>query len=114
MMVWPKLVPDAVCTTPITVHLEMPGINEDGSPRRGPTISTVCNYSEAAKWTMDADRRLIQLQAVALINGDIAPDLDTLSGTVTIGGGSTTRVIRAASRARNPDGTVNYTRLELM
>ena len=31
-MMWPVLVPDAVCTTPVTIRLELPGINEDGTP----------------------------------------------------------------------------------
>ena len=72
------------------------------------------NYAEANKWIMDAERRLIRLQAAVLLNGDIAPELETLSGTVTVAGSDTPRVIQSAARARNPDGTVNYTRLELM
>ena len=113
-MMWPVLVPDAVCTTPVTIRLELPGINEDGTPREGRVSEAMGNYAEANKWIMDAERRLIRLQAAVLLNGDIAPELETLSGTVTVAGSDTPRVIQSAARARNPDGTVNYTRLELM
>lgn len=112
-MKWPELVPDAVCRTPITIQLEAEGVNEDGSPKTGDTIKTKCNFQQKSKWIMDEERRLIQLQATALFNGDIAPELETLAGTVTLEGGASW-IIHTASRARNPDGTVNYTCLELI
>jgi hypothetical protein len=49
---------------------------------------------------------------VALFDGDIAPELDVLTGAVEICGGC--RIIYRGSKCRNPDGTVNYTKLELM
>lgn len=55
----------------------------------------------------------MQLQATALFRGDIAPELEVLVGTVTTKNGGSW-VIHSSSRARNPDGTVNYTCLELM
>lgn len=112
-MRWPELVPEAVCTTPITVHLDASGIHEDGSPKAGRTIATMCNFQQKSKWSMDGERRLVQLQATALFRGDIAPELEALAGTVTTKDGGTW-VIHSSSRARNPDGTVNYTCLELM
>lgn len=111
-MIWPRLVPASVCRTPITIRLEL-GINEDGSPKTGRTIQAMCNLQQKSKWVMDAERRLIQLQATALIDGDIAPELEALAGTVTVESGASW-TIYASSRARNPDGTVNYTSLELM
>ena len=113
-MKWPELGPDAVCHTPITIRLEAGGINEDGSPIAGWVIETKCNYSQKNKWKMDAERRLIQRQATVLSNGDSAPELETLAGTVTIDGSGESWIIYAASRAMNPDGTVNYTSLELI
>ena len=112
-MIWPKLVPDAVSTTSITVHLEFSGINEDGSPKTGRTIEAMCNFQQKNKWIMDGERRLMQLQATALFNGDIAPDMEIMAGTVTTKNGGTW-MIHSSSRARNPDGTVNYTSLELV
>ena len=113
-MKWPELVPDAVCRTSITIRLEAGGINEDGSPKEGRTIKTKCNLQQKSRWNMNEERRLIQLQVIALFNGDIAPELETLAGTVTIDGSGDSWIIYAGSRARNPDGTVNYTSLELM
>lgn len=59
--------------------------------------------------------QFIQLNACALIPGDIAPGRDIAGEVVIRGAGAeTVRVIYSASRARNPDGTVNYTQLELV
>ena len=55
-------------TTPVTIRLELPGINEDGTPREGRVIEAMGNYAEANKWIMDAERRLIRLQAAVLLN----------------------------------------------
>ncbi|MGX8702070.1 hypothetical protein [Caproiciproducens sp.] len=112
-MKWPELVPDAVCNTPIIINIT-DGINEDGSPKVVDTWEGKCNYSEKQKQILDAERRLITLEATALFNGDIFPGREKLEGEATLDGGSTVRTIYRGSRARNPDGTVNYTQLELM
>ena len=112
-MKWPELVPDTICSTPMTVRLDAEGINEDGSPKSGRIIDAMCNFQQKSKWSMDAERRLVQVQATAMFNGDIAPDMDTLSGTASVNSGAIW-TIHASSRARNPDGTVNYTCLELV
>jgi len=61
---------------------------------------------------MDAERRLVQLNAKAIIEGDAAPGRD-IEGYVMVEG-AMKRVIYRASRPRNPDGTVFSTELELM
>lgn len=111
-MKWPELVPDSICNTPIQILFE-DGINEDGSPKKTVIFDGKCNYSEKARQILNAERQLIQLQAVALLNGDIAPGKD-ISGEAIISNGHVIRRIYASSRGYNPDGTVNYTRLELM
>lgn len=111
-MKWPELVPDSVCTIPVKIQLE-DGVNEDGSPKKIVLFEGNCNYSEKSKQVLDEERRLVQLQATALFNGDIAPGMD-ISGEVAVNGGKVTRRIYSSSRARNPDGTVNFTQLELM
>lgn len=111
-MRWPELVPDAVCTTPITVQLE-DGLNEDGSPRKATLFSGTCNYVQKTQQKTDAERRVVTLSGVALMNGDPAPGIK-LTGTALIGADEEPHLIHAASRANNPDGTVNYTRLELI
>lgn len=112
---YPKLVPPSVCHTVVTVTIES-GLNRDGTPKVVEVIDRQCNYSEKSHQVLNADRQLIELPACALFDGDIAPGVD-LSGTVTVhnaGCPAVTRRIYRAERARNPDGTVNFTKLELI
>lgn len=112
-MKWPQLVPDSICNTPITVTIT-DGIDEDSEPKVVGTWSGKCNYSEKQKQILDAERRLITLEATALFNGDIFPGREKLEGEAVLGGGSIVWQIYRGSRARNPDGSVNFTQLELM
>ena len=111
-MIWPKLVPDSVCNSACTVTLTGPP-GEDGAPAILAQLPNArCNYSDAPKQIVDKEKRLVQLSGVALFNGDIAPEVKLLVGTVTTDSGTWT--IYRGIRARNPDGTVNFTKLELM
>lgn len=115
MAKWPKLVPSIVCNTPITVQLQE-GVEDDGSPKYTVAWEGKCNYSEKSRQVLDEKRQLVELQARVLIDGDIAPGQD-IAGEVMItpeGSPGVVRCIYSASRARNPDGTVNFTQLELM
>ena len=111
-MKWPDLVPARVCKTPVVVHLT-DGINERGAPKVVKTIACQCNYKEQSRQVVDAERRLVLLSACLLFNGDIAPGLDALEGHVFVDGSTTERMVAISGRGRNPDGTVNYTKLEL-
>lgn len=112
-MKWPKLVPDWMCNTGIKVWL-VGGIRENGSEARELIFDGKCSYSEKTRQIMTAEKQLVQLNAQALISGDICPGKD-ISGEVEVNVGSAvTRRIHAASRGRNPDGTVNFTCLELI
>lgn len=112
-MKWPQLVPGSVCRTPVEVRITN-GIDEDGTPKVVAVWSGKCNYSEKQKQIFDAERRLIVLEATALFPGDIFPGREKLEGEVLIDSGSIIRTIYRGSRARNLDGTVNFTQLELM
>lgn len=112
-MKYPCLVPKRLCKTDICVHLESEEINNLGEPERTLTLYLKCNYQDTAKTVLTAEKKLIQVSGTALFPGDIAPDWPTLSGgTVTIFG-QTRRIIQGI-KARNPDGTVNYCRLEVI
>lgn len=108
---WPRLVPPRVCKTLCAVNL-IGGTGEDGAPVVVAALELPCNWQDKPRQIMEAEKHLIQLSGTALFDGDIAPEVDVLAGAVEIYGKSWT--IYRGSKARNPDGTVNYTRLELM
>lgn len=110
-MKWPELVKPWVCRVPVKVRLTGE-IGEDSAPVELPPIETQCSFSEKQKQVLDAQRRMVTLEGMLLFPGDIAPDVAELAGTVEIGGRRWT--IYRGSRARNPDGTVNFTQLEVM
>lgn len=111
-MKWPELVPERTCITPITVMLTN-GVTESGAPKEIIIKDKKCNYSEKTKQVLDAERRLVTLCATVLMNGDVAPEIKAIEGYVSVDG-SAKLLIARSERPRNPDGTVNYTRLELM
>lgn len=108
---WPRLVPPRACKTLCAVTLT-DGAGEDGAPNVVATMEMSCNWQDKPQQVINAEKHLIQLGGAALFDGDIAPGIDILTGTVEIYGKSWT--IYRGSKCRNPDGTVNYTRLELM
>lgn len=112
-MKYPCLVLKQFCTTPIHVRIEQEGVSEDGGPLLAFESDLMCNYQDTAKTVLTAEGKQIQLSGIAMFPGDIAPDLPTLSGgTATVFGAE--RQIFQGNKARNPDGTVNYTELRLI
>ncbi|MBQ9314955.1 MAG: hypothetical protein IJ220_08235 [Clostridia bacterium] len=112
-MNYPKLVRKEQCKTDIHVVLYGEGTTEDGEPVIALEDDFKCNYQDKAKRVLSAEKVVIQLTAKAYFIGDIAPDLAVISGgQVTVFG--ETRSIYQGSKARNPDGTVNFTELEIM
>lgn len=126
-MRYPKLVPQKYCTTPVRVVF-LGAIDIEGQETVVGTYSGKCNLSQKTKQRVTADKRLITIEAVALFDGDIAPNLLQPKGLLYItetdsrnGEGEETlepenKPYRIFSyvKARNPDGTVNYTRLEMV
>jgi hypothetical protein len=111
IMKFPQLVPDRVCTVPVVVY-RTDGLNRDGSKKKTVTYEGKCFHTEKSKQKLTADKQLITLTGEALFNGDIAPDSPKIEGYAEIGGRE--YVIYGSEKAKNPDGTVNYTRLELI
>lgn len=126
-MRYPKLVPQKYCTTPVRVVF-LGAIDIEGQETIVGTYSGKCNLSQKTKQRVTADKRLITIEAVALFDGDIAPNLLQPKGLLYVtetdsrnGEGEETLEpenkpyrIFSYTKARNPDGTVNYTRLELV
>lgn len=90
------------------------GLDEDGEPKEVAKWQGLVNFSEKAKRIQNKDGLWVKLSAVIHIKGDILPGVVFNGGTVTVTGYSNTFEIVSYSRPRNPDGTVNHTRLELI
>lgn len=111
-MKYPELVPDKKCKADIRVVLFGEDIGDNGEPIIVLDTNKKCNYQDSAKQVVTPEKHLIQLSGTALFNGDIAPKLAIISsGYVEIFGQK--RSIYKGTKARNPDNTVNYTRLDL-
>ena len=112
-MKYPCLVPKRLCKTPISVHLESEELTEDGNPKYCVDLELLCNWQDKAKTILTAEKKLIQITGTALLPGDIAPGVPSLSGgTITVFG--ETRQIEQGAKNRNPDGTVNFCTLEVI
>ena len=71
-MKFPDLVPECVCTTPITVRLE-DGLDEEGCPKKTVLFSGKCNYTQTDYPTTDAQQHKVTITGVALFCGDPVP-----------------------------------------
>lgn len=109
-MKYPCLVLKQFCKTPIHVRIE--STNVYGEPEAILDDDFMCNYQSTTKTVLTADKRLIQLSGIAMFPGDIAPDLPTLGGGTVRVHGEEWNIFQGI-KARNPDGTVNYTELRL-
>lgn len=110
-MKYPPLVPDWVCTTPITVNIDGEGLTEDGAPSSETEIKTYCNWQDGGQSVMTGDEKIIDISGRAYFNGDIAPSLSNITGgSATVFG--EVREIHRGYKRRNPDGTVNHTEIE--
>lgn len=88
-------------------------IGENGAPSIVGTYSGKGRYSERVITNRSPDGQFVRYTASSLtIAGDVSAGLESLKGSVTIGG--VERLISSSSRPRNPDGTVHHTRLELV
>lgn len=109
---WPQLILPQFCMTDIEVTVESEDLNENGTPKTLLEWTGKCNYQEKSKRVWTSDKVLVDVSGTCLIPGDIAPELMIIpSGKVTIMG--TERIMIQGTKARNPDGTVNFTQLEL-
>lgn len=111
-MKYPCLVPKQYCRTDIEVSISREGITKYGEPLEPVLWTGKCNYQDKGKTILTADKKLITLSGCALIPGDIAPELPAIAGGVITVFGVKRRIYQG-TKARNPDGSVNYTRLDV-
>lgn len=112
-MRYPCLVKKSLCRTDIKCTFEQEGLNEYGEPLETIEYSGKCNYQDKARTVLTADKKLIQITGTALFPGDICPELPVISGGFVMIFGVERR-IEQGTKARNPDGTVNYTEVLLI
>ena len=110
---YPCLVPARHCKTDISLELDREGINEYGEPEEPVKYSGKCNYQDKARTVLTAEKKLIEITGSALFSGDICPELPVISGGTATVFGVKRRVLQG-TKARNPDGTVNYTEVLLI
>lgn len=111
-MKYPCLVLERHCKTDLVANFESERISEDGDPIIAVNWAGKCNYQSRAHKVYTDQKVLVSVSGTCLIPGDIAPEIAVISsGTAEVFG--EVRRIAAGAKLRNPDGTVNYTRLEL-
>lgn len=112
-MRYPKLVPERLCKTDIVLEFEQEGLNVYGEPLRTITWKGKCNYQDKARTVYTAEKKLIQITGTVLISNDPCPEIPVISsGTAEIMGAK--RQIVQGMKARNPDGSVNFTEVLLI
>lgn len=112
MAKWPMLVLPKFCNTSLRVIVESEELNENGTPKELLRWNGLCNYQDKAKRIYTSEKEYVEVTGICLIPGDIAPNMATIpSGKVYIF--EVERELLQGIKARNPDGTVNYTQLEL-
>ena len=87
------------------------GLGEDGGPVEVGAWSGKANLSEKVRRVQDGNGQWIALSGVLHIEGDVLPGVQFDNGEVDIGG--IVHRIVSYSRPRNPDGSVNHTRIEM-
>ena len=107
-MRYPELVPDRVCKTPIEIVIEMEELDEDGAPVTALDYTGLCNWQDGGKVELTGEQKYVRITGKALFNGDICPGMSNLTGGYGVIFGER-RQIAEGIKARNPDGTVNYT-----
>lgn len=112
-MKYPCLVPVRLCRTDIHVEIEREGLDKYGEPYPKVVLDLKCNFQDRAKTIFTAEKKMVQITGTALIPGDIAPELPSISGgMVTVFG--VQRRIAQGTKSRNPDGSVNFCKLEVV
>lgn len=107
-MGWPCLVPVQVCQTEISLEFDREGIDEYGEPLEAVKYSGKCNYQDSAKTILTVEKKLVQITGKAMFQGDICPELPVISGGSAVIHGVSRRILQGR-KARNIDGSVNYT-----
>lgn len=95
------------------VKVNLDEIGEYGESEVSQVGSFYCNYQATSKRIYTSDTSYIQLSGIALLDGDALDMNSNPSDGEAVILGRTFR-IHSISKMRNPDGSVNYTKIELI
>ena len=110
-MKYPKLVRRA--KTPVRVVIESPEPNEFNEREILLNKEFLCNYQDSSSLRYSAEKQVQELAGITYIDGDIIPPVQVISaGYIVIFGQQYS--IKKGTKARNLDGSVNYTKLEVI
>lgn len=108
---YPKLITRA--STPAHVELLRAEPNEYNERETVLSADLLCNFQAGGQIIFGEQKQQIQLSGTALFDGDICPGYDEpAAGSLRVFG-TEYRIVRA-QKWRNPDGSVNYTRLDVI
>lgn len=115
MAKWPDLVPKRLCKVPIHVALEQEGYDEDGAPVIALEADLLCNYQDKGQTVINSEQEYVKISGSAYFHGDPFPTITNIvGGWVHIFNEDEPRKIESGEKGRNPDGTVNFTRIRIM
>lgn len=112
-MKYPCLVPKRLCRTDIVLSFDWEGLNEYGEPLEPLEYSGKCNYQDRARTVLTAEKKLVEITSTVLVPGDACPDLPVISGGSAVVFGVRRRILQGR-KARNLDGSVNFTEILLI
>lgn len=110
-MRYPKLVINP--KTEILVTLYDDEIGECGERIVIENKKLKCNYQDKAKKVLTKNKEGLQINGTVYLDGDIAPELPIISSGACVVFGKEFTIVEG-KKARNLDGTVNYTELWLL
>lgn len=111
-MRFPNLIPNSLCNTAISIEIEQEGVDKYGEPYEPIKWEGRCNYQDTARSIFREGKKNDLITGTCLIPGDIVPQLPVIgAGYAVIHG--VKRTIVSGAKCRNPDGTVNFTRIEV-
>lgn len=115
-MEFPALILTHFCNETLqTVCINGEGLTEDGGPIEHIYSNIKCNYQDKAKTVYkdeDGDRKIVEITGSVYIDGNPFTEDDVISGGYVLINGKRREIYRG-TKARNPDNTINHTRLEL-
>jgi hypothetical protein len=110
-MSYPKLVRNP--RTQIRVVIESPETNEFNERVTVLDEILMCNWQDSASVRYTTEKQSPEIIGTAYIDGDIIPDQSVINfGRVMIFG--EWHIIRKGTKGRNLDGSVNYTKIEVI